>query len=203
MHIADLMTLSRSLKDLTKAITAYCSNAATLPLPDELTQTIEAYISRHEKLDEAGSEKLHDELQSIYQKHVKGIHANLAGFIAILRRLVPILRDPSRVFYWWDLLQEATQANSTMEKSVLDEIITGMLDMLLVEDQDNQESDGNTALNAFAGRLYTTWMGMHRAAETGDVQSAVASERAIRGALLTWGKKKPKVRRLFLFRDLR
>ncbi|KAL2754337.1 hypothetical protein ACRALDRAFT_2028775 [Sodiomyces alcalophilus JCM 7366] len=186
------MASSGSLKDLTKAITAYCSNAPTLPLPDELTQTIEAYISKHEKLDEAGAEKLQDELQSVYQKHVKGIHANLAGFIAILRRLMPTLRDPSRVFYWWDLLQEVTQANSAMEKSVLDEIITGMLDMLLAEDQDDRESDSNTALDTFSERLYTAWMGMHRAVETGDVQSAVASEHAIRGALVRWGKKKPK-----------
>ncbi|ROT40663.1 tuberous sclerosis 1 [Sodiomyces alkalinus F11] len=186
------MASSGSLKDLTKAITVYCSNAPTLPLPEELIQTIEAYISRHEKFDESGSEKLHDELQSIYQKHVNGIHANLAGFIAVLRRLMPILRVPSRVFYWWDTLQEVTQANCTMEKSVLDEIITGMLDMLLVEDQYDRESDSNTTLNTFAERLYTTWLGMHHAVETGDVQSAVASERAIRGALVTWGKKKPK-----------
>ena len=59
------------MKELSKAITAFIPEP-TLPLPDELVETIAAYLRRHPKYDDAAADRLQEELLSIFDKHAKG-----------------------------------------------------------------------------------------------------------------------------------
>ncbi|KAH6710298.1 Hamartin protein-domain-containing protein [Verticillium dahliae] len=185
-----------SLKDLSKAINAYYSNAPTLPLPDELTQAIEAYLDKHEKFDDQTSEKLHDELQVIYNSHVAGQPSRYASFIAIFRRFVTVIRTPARLFHWWDIMGESVEMNAVQEKGLLEESAAGTMDLLMMGDVYEQENKADGAVNPFAERLYLAWMDKHRPIESsqGDESDigGGSTERPMREGLIAWGKKKPK-----------
>ncbi|RXG49832.1 hypothetical protein VDGE_00510 [Verticillium dahliae] len=190
------MASSGSLKDLSKAINAYYSNAPTLPLPDELTQAIEAYLDKHEKFDDQTSEKLHDELQVIYNSHVAGQPSRYASFIAIFRRFVTVIRTPARLFHWWDIMGESVEMNAVQEKGLLEESAAGTMDLLMMGDVYEQENKADGAVNPFAERLYLAWMDKHRPIESsqGDESDigGGSTERPMREGLIAWGKKKPK-----------
>ncbi|KAF3360167.1 hypothetical protein VdG1_01857 [Verticillium dahliae VDG1] len=190
------MASSGSLKDLSKAINAYYSNAPTLPLPDELTQAIEAYLDKHEKFDDQTSEKLHDELQVIYNSHVAGQPSRYASFIAIFRRFVTVIRTPARLFQWWDIMGESVEMNAVQEKGLLEESAAGTMDLLMMGDVYEQENKADGAVNPFAERLYLAWMDKHRPIESsqGDESDigGGSTERPMREGLIAWGKKKPK-----------
>ncbi|EEY14791.1 conserved hypothetical protein [Verticillium alfalfae VaMs.102] len=190
------MASSGSLKDLSKAINAYYSNAPTLPLPDELTRAIEAYLDKHEKFDDQTSEKLHDELQAIYNSHVAGQPSRYASFIAIFRRFVTVIRTPARLFHWWDIMGESVEMNAVQEKGLLAESAAGTMDLLMMGDVDEQENKADGAVNPFAERLYLAWMDKHRPIESsqGDESDigGGSTERPMREGLIAWGKKKPK-----------
>ncbi|KAM0538003.1 hypothetical protein ACHAPP_001560 [Verticillium nonalfalfae] len=187
------MASSGSLKDLSKAINAYYSNAPTLPLPDELTRAIEAYLDKHEKFDDQTSEKLHDELQAIYNSHVAGQPSRYASFIAIFRRFVTVIRTPARLFHWWDIMGESVEMNAVQEKGLLAESAAGTMDLLMMGDVDEQENKADGAVNPFAERLYLAWMDKHRPIESsqGDESDigGGSTERPMREgliALLFW-----------------
>ncbi|CRK45289.1 hypothetical protein BN1723_016524, partial [Verticillium longisporum] len=177
-------------------INAYYSNAPTLPLPDELTQAIEAYLDKHEKFDDQTSEKLHDELQVIYNSHVAGQPSRYASFIAIFRRFVTVIRTPARLFHWWDIMGESVEMNAVHEKGLLAESAAGTMDLLMMGDVDEQENKADGAVNPFAERLYLAWMDKHRPIESsqGDESDigGGSTERPMREGLIAWGKKKPK-----------
>ncbi|KAM0277160.1 hypothetical protein ACHAQH_006006 [Verticillium albo-atrum] len=189
------MASSGSLKDLCKAINAYYSNAPTLPLPDDLTQAIEAYLDKHEKFDDQTSEKLHEELQSIYNNHVADQPSRYASFIAILRRFITVIRTPARLFHWWDIMGEPVEMNTVQEKGLLAESAAGTMDLLMMGDVDEHEAKAEGAVNPFAERLYLTWMDKHRPIESSQNDSDYgggSTERPMREGLIAWGKKRPK-----------
>ncbi|KAM0654586.1 hypothetical protein ACHAO3_000705 [Verticillium nonalfalfae] len=200
------MASSGSLKDLSKAINAYYSNAPTLPLPDELTRAIEAYLDKHEKFDDQTSEKLHDELQAIYNSHVAGQPSRYASFIAIFRRFVTVIRTPARLFHWWDIMGESVEMNAVQEKGLLAESAAGTMDLLMMGDVDEQENKADGAVNPFAERLYLAWMDKHRPIESsqGDESDigGGSTERPMREGLIAWGKKKPKTQSAHLQRQV-
>ncbi|KAM0328064.1 hypothetical protein ACHAQA_005466 [Verticillium albo-atrum] len=186
-----------SLKDLCKAIHGYYSNTPTptLPLPDDLNQAIEAYLSKHEKFDDQNAEKLNDELQSIYHSYVAGQPSRYASFIAIFRRFIAVLRTPARLFHWWDIMGDPVEMNAVQEKGLLAESAAGTMEMLMMGDIVEQEGKAEGAVNPFAERLYLAWMDKHRPVESTEGESDFggdSTERPMREGLIAWGKKRPK-----------
>ncbi|KAF3767595.1 hypothetical protein M406DRAFT_61444 [Cryphonectria parasitica EP155] len=179
-----LFLLPSSTKDLVRAINAFVPGAS-LPLPEELVSVIEAYLDRHG--DEGPSERLHEELLSIWEKSVKDSPASQAAWLAILRELLPALNNPAFIIDWWDRVQEPVLNHLTEDKVLRSEAWANTLAVLTGDHV--AENDGSQQL---AIRLLNIWMQSTHLPGQGDSSSASLRANLIRGGLLSYGRKRPK-----------
>ncbi|KAH6979740.1 Hamartin protein-domain-containing protein [Fusarium venenatum] len=188
--------LSRSLKDLSKAIVAYLSQP-TPSLPDDLVQTIDAYLRRHQKQDDAAADRLQEELFSIFDRHVKDKPTTFAPFLTILRQLLPTLRTPERIFAWWDSCS-ALLAKSSPEKGVVEESLANIMEIIKIAEEDHDGSEAELASNPLIDRLFTGWMEKLYPSVSEALSNLEPNERITREALVQFGKKHPKYRKAVL-----
>ncbi|KAF4960290.1 hypothetical protein FSARC_10514 [Fusarium sarcochroum] len=184
------MASSASLKDLSKAIVAFLAEPTT-SLPDDLTQTIDAYLRRHQKYDDATADRLQEELFSIFDKHVKDTPGAFAPFLTILRQLLSTLRTPERIFAWWDSCA-ALLAKSSPEKGVVEESLATIMEIISVAEENHDGTDTDLASNPLIDRLFTGWMEKLYPAATEALTSLEPNEKITREALVQFGKKHPK-----------
>lgn len=183
--------LYRSLKDLSKAIVAYLSQP-TPSLPDDLVQTIDSYLRRHQKQDDAAADRLQEELFSIFDKHVKDRPTAFAPFLILLRQFLPVLRTPERIFAWWDSCS-ALLSKSSPEKGVVEESLANIMEIIAVAEEDHDISEADLAFNPLIDRLFTGWMEKLYPSVSEALTHLEPNERITREALVQFGKKHPKV----------
>ncbi|POR39087.1 Tuberous sclerosis 1 protein [Tolypocladium paradoxum] len=150
------MASSASLKELSKAIHVFIRHP-TLPLPDNLVDTIAAYLRRHEKYDDAASDRLQEELQSTFEKHVKSNPAASGPWIALLRRLLPVLKTPERVLPWFDSCKGLLDRTG-LDKLAIDETVSSLMDLVMLMDEYHITYGGDSATNPIIDRLLSIWM---------------------------------------------
>ncbi|CAN8102924.1 unnamed protein product [Discula destructiva] len=181
------MASSGSTKDLTRAINTFLPNAS-LPLPVDLIQVIEAYLEKH--VDGGPSERLHEELISVWEKNVQDNPAVHASWLAILRQLLPALRDPVYLTEWWDRVQEPVLDHLADDKGLASEAWANTIAVLTCDDdEDPVLSDGLTQL---AIRLLRIWMQNVQLASQEGSSSELLKAKLVRGGLLSYGKKRVK-----------
>lgn len=161
---------------------------ASLPLPDDLIHVIEAYLEKH--VDDGPSERLHDELISIWERSVKDTPSSHAPWLAILRRLLPALRDPVYLKEWWDRVQEPVLDRLADDISLASEAWANTIAVLTCDDVENPAlSEG---LSQLAIRLLRIWMQNVQLASQEGNSSDLLKAKLVRGGLLIYGKKRPK-----------
>jgi hypothetical protein len=180
------------LKELSRAICAFIATPS-LPLPDDLNRVIEAYLQKHEKFDEGSSDRLQDELQSIYQKQVKDLPNQHAAFISILRSLVPVFRTPARILKWWDILSAPILDSLSQDKTLLAECSGALLDILTFSTPELDQAGTDVSPSPIADRLLLAWMGKCEESPSESGVTLQTSEQRIRSVLVQYGKKRPKV----------
>ncbi|KAG5663109.1 hypothetical protein KAF25_001045 [Fusarium avenaceum] len=184
------MASSVSLKDLSKAIVAFLTEP-TASLPDDLVQTIDAYLRRHQKYDDAAADRLQEELFSIFDKHVKDKPVAFAPFLTILRQLLSTLRTPERIFVWWDSCSTLL-SKSSPEKGVVEESLANIMEIISIAEENHDGSEADLASNPLIDRLFTGWMEKLYPSVTEGVTNLEPNERITREALVQFGKKHPK-----------
>ncbi|KAI5463117.1 Hamartin protein-domain-containing protein [Mariannaea sp. PMI_226] len=183
----------RSLKDLSKAIVAFIAEP-TAPLPDNLSQVIDGYLRRHQKYDDAAADRLQEELLSIFDKYVKDSPAHFASWLAILRRLLPVLRTPQRILAWWDSCA-VLSAVATPEKEVVAESQASIMDIISMAEEESESSEDNIFSHPLIDRLLSGWMDNLYPATIEGVNTADYNEKLTREALVQFGTKHPKYRK--------
>lgn len=162
---------------------------ASLPLPGDLVQAVDAYLEKHS--DQGPSERLQDELISIWEKSVEespGIHAS---WLAILKRLLPALKKPEYLIEWWNRVQEQVLDRLAEDKTLAAEVWANTIAVLTCDDVEGEE------LSQLAVRLLNIWMQSVRHASQEDNSVVYFKARLVKGSLLSYGKKRPKVRASF------
>lgn len=182
----------RSYKELTKAINTSASNP-TLPLPDDLVAIIHAYLEKHASHDEADSQRLQEELLSIYQASILDKPSRLAPFLAILRTLKPAIRGKGRLLQWWDKLSVPVLSKLGQEKGLAVEARDTLLEILVYDEDESELEDAEATSKAMAHNLLATWLAKSRHASEEFDEHAHFVEGQIQMILLAFGKKRPKV----------
>lgn len=153
---------------------------------------IDAYLNKHRKYDDATADRLQEELQSIYNKFVKDKPPAFGPWIAIFRRLIPVLRTPERILGWWDICGEILDT-PTHEKAVVSESYAGMMDVIALAEEQMESPDADVSSSPFIDRLFTCWMDRFYPAWRDGSTAVQYSERLTRDALINFGKRHPKV----------
>lgn len=188
----DTFTL-RSLKDLSKSIAASAANLA-LPLPSDLSQVINAYLDKHAVYDDGDSQRLQEELLTIYQVSILDHPTRLAPFVAILRNLKPNIRGSGRLLQWWDRLSGPIIINLGVEKGLAFETRDILLGILIYDEEEEEHlKDAKASSAAVAENLMSTWLAKSKLALDELNEHARFVESQIQLILLAFGKRRPTV----------
>jgi solute carrier family 25 protein 16 len=185
----------RSLKDLTKAISSPTN--LTLPLPDDLIQLLNNYLEKHLPHEDTDSQRLHEELLTIYDTHVLPSPSRLGPFLAILTTLKPAIRGSGRLLQWWDKLAEPVLQHISGEKGLAFQARKTLLDILIHGEDEEAESemqDAKETSDKISQDLIEIWLLKTRLANEEFDKNALFIEGQLRLILLAFGKKRPKVR---------
>ncbi|KAK0388588.1 hypothetical protein NLU13_4831 [Sarocladium strictum] len=184
------MSSSTSLKDLTKAINTFVTDPV-LPLPDSLVDVIAGYLDRHQKYDDSASDRLQEELFTIFDKYVKGNPNSYAAWFGIIRRLLPVLQTQERLLQWFDACQGYID-KAPVDKSMITETVAGLMDVVLLAENYQEASDGEGAPNPIIHRLFSLWMDRFYPASVEGQPNAQHNEKLVREGLIQFGKRRPK-----------
>lgn len=190
--VTDAAHPCRSLKELSKAISAFIVEPS-VPLPDDLIETIAAYLRRHPKYEEAAADRLQEELMSIFDKHVRGNLAATSAWIGILRRLLPMIQTNERVLTWLESLKGVLSTRPTHDKGIVEETIAALMDLVTLADEYQDVSEGDQTLNPIMHHIFYIWMSRFYPGYVSGLAGMEHNERMFRQALVQFGKRRPQV----------
>ena len=174
----------------------------TLPLPDELTQSIEAYVDKHAEYEQSASDRLQDDLLATFARSVQGRPPlQHAAFLAVLQLLRPAIRSTAHVLQWWEKVVEPVLAHLGEERTPPSEVLSDVGQFLVSDDEDDETEDGSGAQDvnrdgtAFAvgHRLAQKWMDVCDTSLSEDYRTNWHKEQPVQDILVLFGKKKPRV----------
>ena len=185
--------MCRSLKDLAKTL----SNSLPItpvPLPDDLLLVLHAYLDKHPEFDDAESQRLQEELLSVYQVHVHEIPGRYAPFLAIIRTLTPALRGSGRLLQWWDKLCIPVMNKIGEEKGLATEAKNTVLGILVYDEEGDTElkKDAIRTSSTITESLLDVWLEKQNAASIDFDEDARFIENQVQMILLAFGRRRPK-----------
>lgn len=128
---------------------------------------------------------------SIWDKSVKENISLYAPWVAVLRKFLPALRNPTYLIQWWDHMAEPVLDHLAQDRSLAKEAWANTL-AILAHDGDGQIGQEEGA-SEIATRLLKTWMQNSHLAGQERGSSGLLKTKLIHGGLLKYGKKRPKV----------
>ncbi|KAI9901566.1 hypothetical protein N3K66_003383 [Trichothecium roseum] len=184
------MASQASLKELTKAVSAFIVSP-TLAIPEDLIDTIEAYLRKHPKYDEATADRLQEELYALFEKHVRPNTYAAGAWIAILRRLLPMIHTPERVIFWMDSFK-GMLTRQVYDKGVVDETTALLTDLVGLANEYSDQSEAEEEMNPIIQRIFVAWMERFYPATVEGLPGMEYNERMFRDGLIQFAKKRPK-----------
>lgn len=183
----------RSLKDLAKTLSTSLPTTP-VPLPDDLLLVLHAYLDKHPEFDDAESQRLQEELFSVYQSHVYENSSRYAPFLAIIRTLSPALRGSGRLLQWWDRLCIPVLNKLGEEKGLATEAKNTVLGILVYDEDGEGElnDDAITTSSTITENLLDVWLNKQTIASIEFDDDARFIENQVQMILLAFGRRRPK-----------
>lgn len=187
---------SGSMKEAVRALNSTFSAPITpYPLPEDLQQTIEAFLDRYQNIDDHDSQRLQDELLPLYKKYVADNPDKHGPFLSALKLLRPAIRGESRLAEWWTLVIRPT-IDAIGHKREEIEDAREFLQGILIFDAEDDKSGGKAQLSAqFSKRLLEAYLERTKIPFTEDDTASPQDEfiaHELESVLITFGRRKPR-----------
>jgi hypothetical protein len=198
-------TATRSLKDAVKAITTtFSGTAVPSPLPEELQQTVEAFLNKHQNIEETESERLHDELLSVYHKYVESNAEKHGAFVGTLRLLRPAITGEKRLREWWELVVKPTVDAIGHKRDTIEDAKEFLLGILVYDADEDPTGERAKLSNHFTKKILDSYLARTKI-PSGDAEVVSPEDEFVahdlESILVAFGRKMPKVRARHGFRD--
>jgi hypothetical protein len=185
------------MREAVKALNSTFSAPITpYPLPEDLQQTIEAFLDRYQNIDDHDSQRLQDELLPLYKKYVADNPDKHGPFLSALKLLRPAIRGESRLAEWWTLVIRPT-IDAIGHKREEIEDAREFLQGILIFDAEDDKSGGKAQLSTqFSKRLLEAYLERTKIPFTEDDTASPQDEfiaHELESVLITFGRRKPKV----------
>ena len=185
------------MREAVKALNSTFSAPTTpYPLPEDLQQTIEAFLDRYQNIDDHDSQRLQDELLPLYKKYVADNPDKHGPFLSALKLLRPAIRGEGRLAEWWILVIRPT-IDAIGHKREEIEDAREFLQGILIFDAEDDKSGGKAQLSAqFSKRLLEAYLERTKVPSTEDDTVSPQDEfiaHELESVLITFGRRKPKV----------
>ena len=192
--------VSSTLKELSKALTSVLSpTIPPYPLPNELQDTVQIFLDKHSNITDQDSQRLQDELLTLYNKWVAEDERKHATFLACLRLLSPGIRGTDRLLEWWNMLLRPTLESLGQHKGVVSDAREILLSLLVFEDDEDVNGEKARVSEMFTARLLdiylekTKMQASDEDTQTTEDHTASLIAHHLECVLVAFGKKRPKV----------
>lgn len=172
----------------------FADQSLSCPIPEEFEQTIDQFVHSQQNIEDVDSQRLHDELVSIYNRHVIGNADKQGPFVAVLRLLRPLITGESRLDQWWTLVIRPTVDSIGQRRDTIEDAKDFLLGILDFDPEDNISGEKARISALFTQKLLDTYLARTKIPSGDDVVSPedefIAHE--LEGILVSFGRKKPK-----------
>jgi hypothetical protein len=184
------------MREAIKLVTStFAAPTIATPLPDELRDTIDGFLNRYYDIDDHDSQRFHEDLLTLYMRHVAGNPGKNAPFLDLLRLVRPALKGESRWSEWWNLVLKPTierVGNKRQEAEGAKELLQSIL---LFETDDDKDGEQAQLSAAFLKKLLDLYLA--RTKMPSSAEDAVSLEddyvsREVESVLVGYGRRKPK-----------
>ncbi|KAF2473914.1 uncharacterized protein BDR25DRAFT_323589 [Lindgomyces ingoldianus] len=184
------------MREAVKALTStFSAPTVPYPLPDELHQTIEAFLDRNPDIEDHDSQRFHEDLLSLYRKHVAGVPDKHGSFLSALRLVRPALTNEARLAEWWGLVVKPTIDGTGYKRHEIEDA-REILQSILVFDAD-EDKDGELAWISghFSRKVLDVYLARTKIPSAADDVISPADEfvsHELESVLVAFGRRKPK-----------
>jgi hamartin protein len=185
----------RSLKDILKTLDSkFQSPTLSYPLPEDLEQTIEQFVHAHQDIEDTDSQRLHEELVSIFNRSVIGNVDKYGPFVTVLRLLRTLILGQNRLEEWWTLVIRPTIDAIGHKRDTIEDAKEFLLGVLVFDPEDDISGEKTRISALFTQKLLDAYLSRTRLPAGDDVVSPedefIAHE--LEGILVSFGRKMPK-----------
>lgn len=202
------MVSCSSLADLTKSLETFFANPVVFPvasqksiskdncLPQNVHDSILAFLKEHTKLSDAESQNLHEELLKIREGSVAQDKTKLGPFLQTLRLLKRALIGQERVQQWWHIAIAPVLDGVGHKHVEIDHAKGFILDVLENGAGEEAEADRTATCALFANTLLAASLKRTAVTESGS-DGPIAEDqfvgKQLETVLVSYGSQKPKV----------
>jgi len=177
--------------------TTFSSQLAAYPLPEELQRTIETFLDSHIHLDDHDSQRLYEDLRTIYDKYVANNGDKLCPFISVLRQLSPVIRSRDRLHEWWVTVVRPVIDSVGYKRDAVEEAREFLLSIMVFDPEEDTSRERTATSKYFTERLIEAYLARTRI-PSGAEENAVSPEddfvaHELDNILVAFGRKMPKV----------
>ncbi|KAI9821774.1 MAG: hypothetical protein M1827_002355 [Pycnora praestabilis] len=190
---------SGSLRDVLKALeNVLSSSPVPRALPQELLQMVQTYLDKHGTIGDQDSQRLQEELLTLYHKRVAGEPGRHAIFLASLKQLKPAIKGADRLLEWWDLLVRPTIDSLGQEKAVAADARALLLSVLVNEDDEDNDGEHARVSALFTKKLLGVYLEKTKVRYDEDSTLKLKDESYrfvsdhLESLLVAFGKRRPK-----------
>ncbi|KAG5949179.1 hypothetical protein E4U53_006008 [Claviceps sorghi] len=179
------------LKDLVKAINTFLDDPS-LPLPESLLGTINALLQCHEEDDDdAATDQLQESLLSIFSKRVRDNGQAPSPWMAIIRRLLPLLRTPEKILPWFGTCEDILDKQD-VDSCFVEETVAALMEITTILEEWQASVAGAPASKLVIRRVLGLWIDRFYPALLDGNPTSEYNERFVRLSLSNLGRKRPR-----------
>lgn len=185
------------MKEAIKALdTAFAAPDVPYPLPDELLATIQSFLDRYDKIDDHDSQRFHEDLHALYQRHVAEDAAKHGAFLSALRLVRPALTGEARLTTWWTLVLKPTIDGIGHKRHEIEDAREIMHSILVYDAEEDINGEHARLSKLFVKRILDAHIA--RTDVSASPEHAVSPENEfianeLESVLIAFGRKMPKV----------
>lgn len=185
------------MRDAVKALdNAFAAPDVPYPLPDELCATIQSFLDRYDNIEDHDSQRFHDDLYALYQKHVADDAAKNGAFLSALRLVQPALTGEARLTIWWNAVLKPTIDGIGHKRHEIEDAREIVQNILIYDIDEDKDGERARLSNLFTKRILDAYLVRTNVSFSAD--NAVSPENEfianeLESVLVTFGRKMPKV----------
>ncbi|KAF9694616.1 hypothetical protein EKO04_007429 [Ascochyta lentis] len=186
-----------SMKETIKALdNTFGASDVPYPLPDELCATIQSFLDRYDNIDDHDSQRFHEDLHVLYQRHVAENRAKHGAFVSALRLVRPALIGEARLTTWWNLVLKPTIDGIGHKRHEIEDARAIVQSILVYDAEEDQNGDRARLSSLFTRKILDAYL--VRTNVSSSAENAVSPENEfianeLESVLVTFGRKMPKL----------
>ncbi|KAH8714056.1 Hamartin protein-domain-containing protein [Phaeosphaeriaceae sp. PMI808] len=184
------------MRETVKALnTTFASPTVPYPLPDELCATVENFLERYDNIDDNDSQRFHDDLHTLYQRHIVTTPEKHGAFLALLRLVRPALTGEVRLTVWWNLALKPTVDGVGHKRHEIEDASDFIQSILVYDAEADKDGEHSRLSVLFTKRLLEAYLARTNvplsAEDTISPENELVSHQ-LESILIAFGRKMPK-----------